>query len=54
MDDLAFEQIEKWLDPDYGILYKEPPPEKVYDSKSYKIGLFEHLNVKDNYLIGKV
>lgn len=54
MDDLAFEQIEKWLDPDYGILYKEPPPEKIYDNKNYKIGMFEHLNVKDNYLIGKV
>jgi hypothetical protein len=26
IDDLNYEQLEKWLDPDYGVLYKEEAP----------------------------
>lgn len=28
LEELKEEQLEKWLDPDYGIFYKEEPPEK--------------------------
>lgn len=54
MEELAYEQLEKWLDPDYGVLYKDPPPERVYEKpKLHYTGETEHLNVKDNYLIGQ-
>ena len=53
MEELAEEQLEKWLDPDFGVLYKEPPPEVVYDKKQIRQS-FEPINVRSNYLIGKV
>ena len=33
IDDLNDEQLEKWMDPDYGILYVEPDPTKVKSLK---------------------
>ena len=51
LEELAFEQIEKWLDPDFGILYVEEPPAL----KSFKkVGNgFENLNVLDTYAYRK-
>jgi len=54
MEELEAEQLEKWLDPDYGVLYKEPPPENIYHNKQRFNSYDETFNVRDHYLIGKV
>jgi hypothetical protein len=48
IEDLAYEQLEKWLDPNYGILYKEEVPKQKFKRTGRNFS--QDCNALDTYL----
>ena len=49
LNELAAEQLEKWMDPDYGLLYEEEKPPKL-DSVKKANSYLKLSNALDSYL----
>lgn len=56
LEELSEEQLEKWLDPNYGILYKEEKPPELTNTgyrKRYKNTYGQQLNALNSYMFHK-